>query len=124
MMFWLNRGKDEVEITKELMKLRRAEPSVTPAKLILRTNIMGYELGAIQEFSTKNSQEHLPEYIKQGLKDEAMLGMADLIIQCRMLCLDIPMWNFDVIQKMGLDHLIERHEDFKKDGFGDTNGRK
>jgi len=109
-----------VEITKELFALRKLEPGSSPMRSILRTNIMGYELGAIQEFTSKNSQERLPEHIKQGLKDEAMLGMADLITQCRMLCLDIPGWNFDEIQKLGLDHLKERHEDFKKDGFGET----
>lgn len=120
-MFWLKRGREEVEITKELEKLRRAEPPNSTHKMILRTNIMGYELGAIQEFTSKNSQEQLPDYIKQGLKDEAMLGMADLITQCRMLCLDVDDWNFDEIQKLGLDHLKERHKDFKKEGFGGVN---
>ena len=117
MTIWLKRGREEVEITKDLSKLRRSEPPNSPQKMILRSNIMGYELGAIQQFTTKNSQENLPDHIKQGLKDEARLGMADLLIQCRMLCLDISGWNFDEIQKLGLDHRKERHEDFKKEGF-------
>lgn len=117
-MLWLDRGKTVVDITKELIKLRKNEPPNSPFKSVMRSNIMGYELGAIQEFTAKNTQENLPQHIKLGLKDEAMLGMADLITQCRMLCLDTPGWNFDKIQKLGLDHLKERHEDFKKDGFG------
>ena len=118
-MFWLNRGRVEVGITKELRILRAREPGDSPGKRILRTNIMGYELGNIQEYTTKNSQKHLDPMIKKGLEENAKLGMADLITQCRMLCLDAG-WDFDKIQKLGLDHLKERHEDFKKDGFGET----
>ncbi|MCK4527997.1 hypothetical protein KAW18_11565 [candidate division WOR-3 bacterium] len=117
-MFFLKNGKEVVQISKELRRLRNQEPQSSDTKNIIRTNIMGYELGAIQQFTTKNSQSNLPEPIKRGLEAEAKLGMADLIIQCRMLCLDMY-WNFDEIQKIGLQHLKERHEDFKKEGFAE-----
>lgn len=117
-MFFLKNGKEVVQISKELRRLRNQEPQSSDTKNIIRTNIMGYELGAIQEFTTKNAQNGLDPVIKKGYEANAKLGMADLIIQCRMLCLD-NYWEFDEIQKLGLQHLKERHEDFKKEGFAE-----
>ena len=115
-MFFLHRGKEVVEISKELRRLHNQEPPHTNTTKIIRTNIMGYELGAIQQFTTKNNQKSLDPIIKKGLEEEAKLGMADLIITCRMLCID-NFWSFDEIQKLGLEHLKERHKEFKSDGF-------
>ena len=117
-MFYLKNGQIEIEITKELRRLHAQEPRKSNQRFILRTNIMGYELGDLQKYTTKNAQENLPEQIKKGLEANAKLAMADLIIQCRMLCMD-QYWNFDEIQKLGLNHLKERHLDFEKDGYGE-----
>ena len=115
-MFFLHNGKEVVEISKELQRLHNREPPHNNQSKIVRTSIMGYELGHIQQFAVKNIQKNLDPTIKRGLEEEAKLGMADLIITCRMFCID-NFWSFDEIQKLGLDHLKERHEEFKKDGF-------
>lgn len=117
-MFFLNNGKEVVEISKELRRLRNQERPSSATKNIIRTNIMGYELGAIQQFATRNSQKNLDPRIIKEHELNAQMGMADLITQCRMLCLDMY-WNFDEIQKLGLDHLKDRHEELKKDGFSE-----
>jgi hypothetical protein len=114
-MFFLK--KDMVEISKELRVLRNQEPTSTPQKDIMRAAIMGYELGAIQQYTIRNAAKDYPEILKKGYEANAKLGMADLIIQCRMFCLD-HYWNFDEIQKLGMTHLKERHEDFKREGWG------
>ena len=115
-MFFLYNGKEVVEISKELRILYNREPPHNNHSKIVRTSIMGYELGAVQQFAVKNNQKDLNPMIKRGLEEEAKLGMADLITTCRMFCID-NFWSFDEIQKLGLDHLKERHEEFKKDGF-------
>lgn len=197
MTIWTNRGNTETEITKELFELRRNEPPHSHLKDCLRACIMGYELKAIQQYTSrkyflhhneattprvvigcilgeligdiqqwlvKSTQSNLPleikrelsktatystrdliRFIKDGIpgipyhknvivsfkasetvvnamEHEAKLGMADLITQCRMLCLDCN-WDFDELQILGLEHLKERHEDFKKDGFSETGSK-
>jgi len=117
-MFFRNNGKRVIEITKILRGLLAQEPPCSPHRKIMRGAIMGYELGDIQKYTTKDSQHNLPVNIKKGLEENAKLGMADIIIQCRMLCLDCH-WNFDEIQELGLEHLKERHLDFERDGYGE-----
>lgn len=117
-MIFPNRGKDSIEITKELRALRRVEPSNSPQRTILRSAIMGYELGDIQKFAVKYAQQNLDSNIKKGLEENAKLGMADLVIQLRMFCEDMG-WEFDSIQALGLEHLKERHEELKVDGWAD-----
>ncbi len=109
-----------VDINKEFKTLHIEEPVSTDMRKILRTNIMGYELGHIQQFTNNNAHESLDSKTKKVFEGNAKLGMADLIAQCRMLCLDCG-WDFDDIQLMGLDHLKERHDDFKKIGWGEEN---
>lgn len=118
-MFFLKHGKEVIEISKELRRLRNHEPVHDEQSMIVRTNIMGYELAAIQHFTTLNAQRNLNPVIKKGHEEDAKLGMADLITQCRMLCLDMY-WSFDDIQKLGLDHLKERFKDFEVEGFAQS----
>lgn len=118
-MFFLNNGKIVVEISKELRKLRAQEPAHNAARSIMRTAIMGYELADIQKFAVRSAPHTVDRQIEIGMRENAKLGMADLVTQCRMFCLD-HYWCFDEIQLMGLEHLQERHVDFKRDGFGES----
>ena len=116
-MFFLNRGKEVVEITKELRRLLNKEPQMEN-RCIMRAAIMGYELGPIQQFAVYNGRLKMSEGRLRGYEENAKLGMADLITQCRMMCLENG-WNFDEIQKMGLDHLKERQKEFEMDGWAE-----
>ncbi len=107
-----------IDLNKEHMRLHQQEPKGTKHRLILRSSIMGYELGDIQKFAVKNSQENMDADIKRALGANARLGMADLITQCHMFCLDMG-WDFEDIQIMGLEHLKERHVEIKRDGWGE-----
>ena len=106
------------DLKKEFVALHREEPTVNNKRLVMRGSIMGYELGDIQKFVVKNSQENLDEKIKKALGANAKLGMADLLAQCYMLCLDLG-WDFEDIQLLGLEHLKERHVEIKRDGWGE-----
>ena len=117
-MFFLQNGKHVVQISKELRALRAKEPPWSAQRSILRTSIMGYELGAIQQYACRSAAKNVHPDTKTGFEENAKLGMADLVTQCRMFCLD-HYWAFDKIQKMGLDHLRERHEEIKVDGWAE-----
>ncbi len=107
-----------IDLRKEFIGLHRIEPDSTDSKKIMRTNIMGYELGDIQRFTNKNAQKNLDTKSKKILEANAKLGMADLLAQCYMLCLDMN-WNFEEIQLLGLDHLRERQVEIQRDGWGE-----
>ena len=107
-----------IDVKKEFKALHVSEPAVTNSRKVMRTSIMGYELGDIQKFAVKNSQEHLDIKIKKALEANAKLGMADLIAQCHMFCLDFG-WDFEAIQLLGLEHLRERHVEIERDGWGE-----
>jgi len=107
-----------IDIKKELRELHREEPQVTNHRLIMRGCIMGYELADIQKFVVKNSQENMDEKLKKALGANAKLGMADLLTQCYMLCIDLG-WDFEDVQVLGLEHLKERHVEIKRDGWGE-----
>lgn len=101
----------------ELLEIRKLEPENTLTRQVLRVGIMGYELGSLQQSIIKNSQENVNDYIKKGYLENGKLGMADLITQCKMLCIDLS-WNYREIELLGIEHLKEREKDFKKDGYG------
>lgn len=108
-----------IDLKKEFISLHRVEPKSTDHKKIMRTNIMGYELGDIQRFTNKNAQKNLDLKSKKILEANAKLGMADLLAQCYMICLDMN-WDFEEIQLLGLDHLKERHVEIERDGWGEV----
>lgn len=109
----------ESDIIKRLMDIKDKEPYTDDARtLIMRGCICGYELGAIQQAIMRNSAEHLDPVVKAGHMANAKLGMADLIVQLRMICITLN-WSFKDIQDMGINHLKERHAELDKDGWSD-----
>jgi len=108
---------DQNDMMAELRKLYGDEPHIDGhQRLILRVVIMGYELGAIQEAVLRNASERLPDNIKRGHIENGKLGMADLLTQLKMLCFELG-WDYRAIERLGVEHLKERHVDFKKEGW-------
>lgn len=103
---------------RELRRLREEEPPTSKFSIILRSAIMGYELADIQKFAVKTAQENIPIETKIHLEENAKLGLADLITQCQLLCLDMN-WNFEIIQNLGLENLKERHSVLKTEGYSE-----
>ena len=120
-MIFIDHGNEKgkvVEISRELRRLRAREPPHSNKTDILRTTIMGYELGAIQQYTVRVAHKTLHDDMRRGLEENAKLGMADLVTQLRMYCIDNH-WNFNDIQAMGLQHLKEQHEIWKMEKWGD-----
>lgn len=97
----------------DLIELSKNEPDNSTQRHILRCAIMGYELGAIQQAIVRDSSD-LPDHMKNGHIENGKLGMADLITQCKMLCLDMG-WDYRAIERLGVEHLRERQKDFMND---------
>lgn len=106
------------DLHEKLLELRKHEPKDSKQRHILRGCIMGYELGAVQQAIKQDAQENLDPNIKKGYIENGKLGMADLITQLKMLCLDMG-WDYKEIERLGVEHLVERHEDFKKEGWAE-----
>jgi len=106
---------------KEAYNLYRVEPHSsedTHRRHLLRASILSYEMGDLNRYLVKLGQVNLPTDIINGMRSDAKLAMADMIMQLRMVCFDLG-WCFDEIQWLGIQHLRERHEDFKKDGWAE-----
>lgn len=46
------------------------------------------------------------------------LALADILTQLYLLCQSVG-WDFNELRKLGVEHLKERHEDFKKQGWNE-----
>lgn len=109
----------EADIANTLKKLKENEPHVDMYKtLIMRGCICGHELGDLQKALMKNSQHSLNPDVKNGHLENGKLGMADLITQLRMICIEMG-WSFKDIEALGIQHLKERHVELKRDGWSD-----
>ena len=113
---------DSNKITSKLMDLKNKEP--TSDRPFFRLAIIGYEFG-----KTMSSLEHeivYAERFKQGIVDSnkernaylknAQLEIGDCLAQLQLLCIT---YGFDYIEtrQLGVKHLEERHEDFKRKGW-------
>ncbi|ADI73542.1 hypothetical protein Metev_0636 [Methanohalobium evestigatum Z-7303] len=118
MMIFPNNGNRTVEITKSLKKIRRLEPPKNKQQLVTRAAIMGYELGDLQQFAVYNARSNMDPQILGSYRDNAKLALSDLLIQARMVCMDMG-WDFDEVQELGLQHLQERMSEIQQDGFAE-----
>ena len=117
-MIFPNNGNRTVEITKSLKKIRRLEPPKDQQQLVTRAAIMGYELGDLQQFAVYNARSNMDPHVLWSYQENAKLALADLLIQARMVCMDMS-WDFDTIQELGLQHLQERMSEIQQDGFAE-----
>lgn len=121
-------------IDKDLRELKRKEPNSD--NLFFRLAIIGYEWGDLQRsivyaerFNDSNTifkvEEGKKVVFKGGFKDnptilaEGKLAMADLLTQLFLLCESLG-WKWHELRQLGTDHLRERHEDFKRDGWAEV----
>jgi len=105
------------DIEKKLKELKKDEPSSD--NIFRRLAIIGYEYGFVQRHLT------YAEIFKEDKKERriqlasARLELADLITQINMLCITME-WDLEELRKLGVQHLEERHEDFRRNKWRDV----
>lgn len=110
------------KINEALCALKSREP--TSDNEFFRMNIIMYELGDLARAIVyaerfRNSNEVM---FRNGFKDkntilaEGKLAMADLLTQLHILCISMG-WDIENLREIGVQHLAERQQDFKRDGW-------
>lgn len=125
-------GDCTFHIVDELLdELKSHEPDSD--NLFFRNSIIGYEWGDLQRaivyaerFTNKETVSKVDDkkkvMFRDGFKDrdtvlsEGKLAMADLLTQLYLLCSSLG-WDWDKLRELGAQHLKERYEDFKRDGW-------
>jgi hypothetical protein len=108
-----------------LRVLKSREP--TSDNEFFRLGIITYELGDLARAIVyaerfKNSEKVM---FRNGFKDknvilaEGKLAMADLLTQLHMLCISMD-WDIENLREIGAQHLAERQQDFKRDGWAEV----
>lgn len=111
-----------VDLLAEMKKCLDNEPPFPGGRPVLRAAIMGYELGAIQQYDVYKERLNMSEQRIGGFEDLAKQGMGDLLTQCFMFCLEMG-WSFSDIQIQGLRHLQERQVEFDEDGWAESGNK-
>lgn len=116
-MIFPEKGKECVEITKEIVKLYKQPFEKRKTQQLKRGCILSYELGELINFIVYNdvSQEDdkvRDETIFRSKERLAKMGLGDLLIQLRFLCINHG-WDIDTIQRDALNHRIERQKEIE-----------
>ena len=106
--------EDVSDVDKLLIQLKKNEP--TSDNQFFRLAILMYEMGDLNRSIVyaerfKNDEKARIAYLANG-----KLALADALTQLHLLCQSVG-WNFNDIRKLGVEHLKERQEDFKKQGW-------
>ena len=118
-MIFPNKQTECIEITKKIRKLDKQPFEKGKCNLYKKGCILSYELGELVNFLTFYQVSKEPgktppsDSIMKARENLGKMGMADLLIQLRFLCLEFG-WSFDDIQKQGLNHRIERQKEIEK----------
>jgi len=112
-MIFPNKGKECIEITKELKRLHKQPFEKDKRMSLKRAAIISYELGELNHFLVYDDFSD-NEMLLKSYGELAKHAMGDLVIQLRMICLDQG-WEFDLIQKQGLEHRKERQKEIISD---------
>lgn len=112
-----NKDKDSIgyEIERELIELKKEEPD---ADIFFRLAIIGYEFGYVQRALAYAHRFKENEAEREAYLADAKLEIADLLTQIHMLCI-FKNWDFEGLRKLGVQHIKERFEDFKKNRWND-----
>jgi len=113
-----------IQLDNSLKELKRLEP--TSDNLFFRLTIIGYEIvkafGSLEHAIVyaerfKNDNKSRQAYLKN-----AQLELGDCFTQLQLLC---ETYGFDLTETrlLGLQHLKERHEDFKLKGWVEIGGK-
>ena len=116
-MIFPNNGKECIEITKAIRKLDKQPFEKIPCNFYKKGCIISYELGELINYLTFYQVSREPGKIidpnlSKAREELGKMGMADLLIQLRFICLEFG-WSFDDIQKQGLEHRIERQKEIE-----------
>lgn len=103
-------------IEEKLKELKKDEPSSD--NIFRRLAIIGYEYGFVQRHLTYAEIFKEDEKERRIQLTSAKLELADLITQINMLCITME-WDYEELRKLGVKHLEERHEDFKRNNWND-----
>ena len=109
-----NLTEEVSDVDKLLIELKKNEP--TSDNQFFRLAIIAYEMGDLNRSIVyaerfKNDEKARIAYLANG-----KLALADALTQLHLLCQSVG-WNFNDIRKLGVEHLKERQEDFKKQGW-------
>lgn len=109
-----NITEDASDVDKLLIELKKNEP--TSDNQFFRLAIIAYEMGDLNRSIVyaerfKNDEKARIAYLANG-----KLALADALTQLHLLCQSVG-WNFNDLRKLGAEHLKERQEDFKKQGW-------
>jgi len=104
------------DIDKGLIELKGNEP--TSDNQFFRMSIIGYELGDLHRAIVYATRFKDDKKMRTAHLANGKLAMADLLTQLYLLCSTLE-WDFNTLRKLGLDHLRERHGDFRRDGWSE-----
>lgn len=97
-----------------LRELKKNEP--TSDNRQFRINIITYELGDLARAIVYADRFRNDEKQFKIRMADAKLAISDVLTQLFLLC-ETNGWDFHEMRKLGAEHLEERHEDFKKQGW-------
>ena len=105
------------DIDEGLIELKGNEP--TSDNQFFRMSIIGYELGDLHRAIAYSARFKDDEKMRIAHLANGKLAMADLLTQLDLLCLTFG-WDFNKLRRLGIDHLRERHDDFRRDGWSEV----
>lgn len=111
-----NVTKGVSDTDKLLVELKRNEP--TSDNKFFRLAIIAYEMGDLNRSIVYAERFKDDEKARIAHLANGKLALADALTQMYLLCESVG-WNFNDLRKLGAEHLKERQEDFKRQGWRD-----
>lgn len=109
------------DIEKELAELKKNEP--TSDNQFFRMCIASYEFGDLHRSIVYSERFKNDPKIRSAHLANGKLALADLLTQLNLLCITQE-WDFEGLRRLGVEHLKERHQDFRRDGWSEMGGKK
>ncbi len=120
----IENSKKSLEILKEtggidklLARLKRNEPSSD--NQFFRMSIIAYEMGDLHRSIVYAARFKNDDKARLAHLANGKLALADALTQLYLLCLSLD-WDFNGLRELGVLHLQERQEDFKRDGWSEV----
>ena len=102
------------DVDKLLIQLKKDEP--TSDNQFFRLAIIAYEMGDLNRSIVYAERFREDENARTAYLANGKLALADALTQIYLLCESVG-WDFNELRKLGAEHLKERQEDFKKQGW-------
>lgn len=116
-MIFPEKGKECIEITKEIKKLAKLTFEKHKCQEFKRAAIINYEVQELTHFMvydtvSQEDNKERDEIIHKPKEDLAKMGMGDLLIQLRFYAYHKG-WDIDSIQRDALNHRKERQKEIE-----------